>query len=46
MARTKPRVLRLSELTAEQYADCFVLLVEKKHGVTRCVLCNSELKKN
>lgn len=34
MARTKPPVLRLSELAADQEADCFVLLVEKKHGTT------------
>lgn len=34
MARTKPPVLRLGELVADQVADSFVLLVEKKHGVT------------
>jgi 3'-5' exoribonuclease len=28
-------MLRLSELTPDQYADCFVLLIEKKHGLTR-----------
>src|SRR5438552_913188 len=35
MARTRPPVLRLSELAPDQNADCFVLLVEKKHGITR-----------
>jgi len=35
MARAKPTLASLHELTPEQYADCFVQLVEKKHGTTR-----------
>src|SRR5262245_12892667 len=35
MARAKPTLASLHELTPDQYADCFVQLVEKKHGTTR-----------
>lgn len=35
MARDKPPVLRLSDLEPDQFADCFVRLVEKKHATTR-----------
>src|SRR5947207_13343778 len=35
MARTKPVLARLSELTRGQYADCFVLLAERAKGQTR-----------
>ena len=35
MARVKPTLAPLHELTPDQYADCFVQLIEKKHGTTR-----------
>jgi 3'-5' exoribonuclease len=35
MARAKPTLVPLHELTPDQYADCFAQLVEKKHGTTR-----------
>jgi 3'-5' exoribonuclease len=35
MARPKPTLVRLSELTPGQYADFFALLAEKTKGVTR-----------
>lgn len=35
MARTKPPLLQLSDLTPGQYADCFVLLAERTKGTTR-----------
>lgn len=35
MARTKPPLVQLSDLTPGQYADCFVLLAERTKGTTR-----------
>src|SRR5262245_9545912 len=35
MARSKPPLLRLSELTPGQHADCFVLLAERVRNATR-----------
>jgi 3'-5' exoribonuclease len=35
MSRPKPSLVRLSELTPGQYADCFALLAEKTRGLTR-----------
>src|SRR5262245_2279742 len=35
MARAKPTLAPLHELAPDQYADCFVQLIEKKHGTTR-----------
>src|SRR6266540_5624516 len=35
MTRIKPALAPLHELTPDQYADCFVQLVQKTHGTTR-----------
>jgi 3'-5' exoribonuclease len=35
VAKTRPSLAALHELAPDQYADCFVQLVEKAHGTTR-----------